>query len=196
MRRLSHVAPRRVTLSSQRTARVDQQQRDEREGRGLPRHTRAIRVCLRCGIACAVLPMQNLVEKIVRLKVYSMTYWKEHCFGLNAETLVDKAMDLDHVGGTYGGNQKATDFLCLVLKMCQIQPEKEIVVRGSHVLLPLIHTHRRLPKQRLFPRRSFQTLGWPFQRGRRPPMRALGGLPTALNSAWSPSRLAGTRMGL
>lgn len=79
---------------------------------------------------CECLLMQNLVEKIVRLKIYSMPYWKEHCFGLNAETLVDKAMDLDHVGGTYGGNQKATDFLCLVLKMCQIQPEKEIVVRG------------------------------------------------------------------
>jgi pre-mRNA-splicing factor 38A len=92
-----------------------------------------------------MLPTQNLVEKIVRLKVYSMTYWKEHCFGLNAETLVDKAMDLDHVGGTYGGNQKATDFLCLVLKMCQIQPEKEIVVRVSHIHLSDIHTHRLEP---------------------------------------------------
>ena len=45
-----------------------------------------------------------------------------------AELLVDKAMELDHVGGTYGGNIKPTPFLCLVLKMLQIQPEKEIVV--------------------------------------------------------------------
>jgi hypothetical protein len=45
-----------------------------------------------------------------------------------AETLVDKAMELDHFGGTFGGNRKATPFMCLTLKMLQIQPEKEIVV--------------------------------------------------------------------
>ncbi|KAL8129995.1 hypothetical protein V2J09_019150 [Rumex salicifolius] len=71
---------------------------------------------------------QNLVEKIVRAKIYQNTYWKEQCFGLTAETLVDKAMELDHVGGTFGGSHKPTPFLCLVEKMLQIQPEKEIVV--------------------------------------------------------------------
>lgn len=45
-----------------------------------------------------------------------------------AELLVDKAMELKAVGGTYGGNVKPTPFLCLVLKMLQIQPEKDIVV--------------------------------------------------------------------
>ncbi|KAK8556606.1 hypothetical protein V6N13_064627 [Hibiscus sabdariffa] len=71
---------------------------------------------------------QNLVEKIVRSKIYQNTYWKEQCFGLTAETLVDKAMELDHIGGTYGGNRKPTPFMCLVMKMLQIQPEKDIVV--------------------------------------------------------------------
>ncbi|CAN6166160.1 unnamed protein product [Urochloa humidicola] len=71
---------------------------------------------------------QNLVEKIVRSKIYQSTYWKEQCFGLTAETLVDKAMELDHTGGTYGGNRKPTPFLCLALKMLQIQPDKDIVV--------------------------------------------------------------------
>jgi pre-mRNA-splicing factor 38A len=71
---------------------------------------------------------QNLVEKIVRTKIYQSTYWKEQCFGLTAETLVDKAMELDHTGGTYGGNRKPTPFLCLALKMLQIQPDKDIVV--------------------------------------------------------------------
>ncbi|KAL5565950.1 hypothetical protein UlMin_029114 [Ulmus minor] len=71
---------------------------------------------------------QNLVEKIVRSKIYQNTYWKEQCFGLTAETLVDKAMELDHVGGTFGGNRKPTPFMCLVMKMLQIQPEKEIVI--------------------------------------------------------------------
>lgn len=37
-------------------------------------------------------------------------------------------MELDHLGGTFGGNRKPTPFLCLILKMLQIQPEKEIVV--------------------------------------------------------------------
>ncbi|KAH0994418.1 hypothetical protein GBA52_018282 [Prunus armeniaca] len=71
---------------------------------------------------------QNLVEKIVRSKIYQNTYWKEQCFGLTAETLVDKAMGLDHIGGTFGGNRKPTPFMCLVMKMLQIQPEKEIVI--------------------------------------------------------------------
>ncbi|KAJ0734468.1 putative pre-mRNA-splicing factor 38 [Helianthus annuus] len=71
---------------------------------------------------------QNLVEKILRSKIYQNTYWKEQCFGLTAETLVDKAMELDHVGGTHGGNRKPTPFICLVMKMLQIQPDKEIVV--------------------------------------------------------------------
>lgn len=71
---------------------------------------------------------QNLIEKIVRTKIYNNTYWKEQCFGLTAETLVDKAMELDHIGGTFGGNRKPTPFMCLVMKMLQIQPEKEIVI--------------------------------------------------------------------
>ena len=71
---------------------------------------------------------QNLVEKILRSKIYQHTYWKEQCFGLTAETLVDKAMELDHLGGTFGGNRKPTPFMCLIMKMLQIQPEKDIVV--------------------------------------------------------------------
>ena len=49
------------------------------------------------------LSLQNLIEKILRMKIYSSMYWKEHCFALTAESLVDKAVDLKFVGGTYGG---------------------------------------------------------------------------------------------
>ena len=52
-----------------------------------------------------------------------------------AELLVDKAMDLRYIGGHFGGNIKPTPFLCLVLKMLQIQPDKEIIVefiRNDH----------------------------------------------------------------
>ena len=71
---------------------------------------------------------QNLVEKIVRMRIYDSLYWKHHCFGLSATSLVDKAMDLQYVCGTYSANDKPSPFLCLVLKMLQIQPDLDIVV--------------------------------------------------------------------
>jgi pre-mRNA-splicing factor 38A len=39
---------------------------------------------------------QFLIEKIIRGRIYDSPYWKEHCFGLNEETLVDKAMELKY----------------------------------------------------------------------------------------------------
>ncbi|KAH0948648.1 hypothetical protein HN011_001592 [Eciton burchellii] len=71
---------------------------------------------------------QYLVEKIIRSRIYDSKYWKEECFALTAELLVDKAMELRFIGGVYGGNVKPTPFLCLILKMLQIQPEKDIIV--------------------------------------------------------------------
>jgi len=71
---------------------------------------------------------QYLIEKILRLKIHDSRYWKEHCFALSAETMVDKAVDLKYVGGTFGGNRQPTQFMCLVLKMLQIQPAKDIIV--------------------------------------------------------------------
>ncbi|OAD68245.1 hypothetical protein PHYBLDRAFT_93828, partial [Phycomyces blakesleeanus NRRL 1555(-)] len=70
---------------------------------------------------------QHLIEKIIRERIYDSLYWKEHCFGLSAATLMDKAVELSAVGGQYG-NQQPTEFLCLVLKMLQLQPEKDIVI--------------------------------------------------------------------
>ncbi|KAG1699963.1 U4/U6-U5 snRNP complex subunit prp38 [Phytophthora capsici] len=70
---------------------------------------------------------QTLVEKIMRNRIYASIYWKEQCFGLTAETLVDKAVELQDFGETFGGNQQPTHFLCLLLKMLQLQPELEVV---------------------------------------------------------------------
>eukprot|EP01039_Chlorochromonas_danica_P006105 gene6105-6722_t len=70
---------------------------------------------------------QYLVEKITRLKIYNCPYWKEECFGLTAATLIDKAAGLKYCGGLYGGNLMPTKFLCLVLKLLQLQPEREII---------------------------------------------------------------------
>jgi pre-mRNA-splicing factor 38A len=71
---------------------------------------------------------QNLIEKILRTRIYANQYWKEHCFALTAETVLDKAVELEYVGGTFSHNAKPTPFICLVLKLLQIQPDKEVVV--------------------------------------------------------------------
>lgn len=64
----------------------------------------------------------------MREKIYQTIFWKEKCFALTAETLIDEAIELKCVGGTFGGQRKPTNFMCLVLKMLQIQPDKEIIV--------------------------------------------------------------------
>jgi|ERR1712226_642651 len=71
---------------------------------------------------------QYLVEKIIRSRTYDTKYWKEHCFALTSEILVDRAMELRYVGGSYGANIKVTPFMCLLLKMLQIQPDKDVVI--------------------------------------------------------------------
>lgn len=66
---------------------------------------------------------------MTRLKIYNDSYFKEKCFALTAETLIDRAFsDLKYIGGTYGALHKPSKFLCLLLKMLQMQPEEEIVL--------------------------------------------------------------------
>jgi hypothetical protein len=48
-------------------------------------------------------------------------------FNLSAESLIDKAIQIRYLGGVYT-NQRPTEFLCLLLKLLQIQPEKEILI--------------------------------------------------------------------
>jgi pre-mRNA-splicing factor 38A len=70
---------------------------------------------------------QFLIERVIRGRIYDSMYWKEHCFALTAESLVDQAISLTYIGGTFG-IQKPTAFLCLVCKLLQIQPDKQIVM--------------------------------------------------------------------
>ncbi|PFH36703.1 putative pre-mRNA splicing factor [Besnoitia besnoiti] len=71
---------------------------------------------------------QTLMSRIVRRKIYESAYWKEQCFALTAETVLDPCVALTYVGGTYGGKRQPAPFLCLVLKLLQIQPEEEVVL--------------------------------------------------------------------
>ncbi|TKA29845.1 hypothetical protein B0A50_03209 [Salinomyces thailandicus] len=70
----------------------------------------------------------KLFEKAVRDRIVDSYYWKEQCFGLNAATLLDRAIDLSFIGGTYGVTQKPTPFLCLAFKLLQLTPDKEVIL--------------------------------------------------------------------
>jgi pre-mRNA-splicing factor 38A len=71
---------------------------------------------------------QNLIEYITRQRIYDSQYWKESCFGLTAADVAEKAAtQIQAIGGSYGGNSKPTRFLCLILKMLQIQPDDQII---------------------------------------------------------------------
>ena len=69
----------------------------------------------------------KLFEKPVRDRIVDSYYWKEQCFGLNAATILDRAVELTFIGGTYGVAQKPTPFLCLAFKLLQITPNREII---------------------------------------------------------------------
>ena len=69
-----------------------------------------------------------LFEKAVRDRITSSLYWMEQCYGLNEATLCDRAVELGFIGGTYGVQGKPTPFLCLAFKMCQMVPEKDVVL--------------------------------------------------------------------
>lgn len=70
---------------------------------------------------------QFLIETTVRYRIWDSNYWKEHCFALTAESVIDKALECNYIGGTYA-NTRPTEWLCLVLKLLQLQPDKEIIL--------------------------------------------------------------------
>jgi pre-mRNA-splicing factor 38A len=70
---------------------------------------------------------QNLMEYIVRQKIYDTRYWKEECFGLTAADVLEKTTQLKCFGASFGGNAKPTKFLCLTLKLLQIQPPQDLI---------------------------------------------------------------------
>mmetsp|Transcript_405 Transcript_405/g.589 ORF Transcript_405/g.589 Transcript_405/m.589 type:complete len:346 (-) Transcript_405:43-1080(-) len=72
---------------------------------------------------------QNMMEYITRQKIYDSRFWKEDCFGLSAADVIEKAAkSLVCIGGTYGGNHKPSKFLCLTLKLLQLQPDLDLIL--------------------------------------------------------------------
>ncbi|ORY81469.1 Pre-mRNA-splicing factor 38, partial [Protomyces lactucae-debilis] len=68
-----------------------------------------------------------LIETILRERILDSLYYKDQCFGLTAATILDRIVELTYVGGSYGAS-RPTEFICLVLKLLQLLPEREIVL--------------------------------------------------------------------
>jgi pre-mRNA-splicing factor 38A len=72
---------------------------------------------------------QNIssVEIILRSRVFNSYYWKEKCFGLTSETIIDKILELKYIGGMNHSSNQPTDFICLFIKLLQLNPSEEII---------------------------------------------------------------------
>jgi pre-mRNA-splicing factor 38A len=64
---------------------------------------------------------QNLMEYILRQRIYDSRYWKEECFGLTVADVLEKATHIQTLG-TF-----PCRCLALILKLLQLHPEHEIV---------------------------------------------------------------------
>ena len=67
------------------------------------------------------------IDKTTRNRIFNSRYWKQKCFALNAQTLIDRAIELKCIGGLYGGSKKPTKFMCLLFKMLQMNVSRQIV---------------------------------------------------------------------
>ena len=70
----------------------------------------------------------TLLDTPLRDRITDSLYWKESCFGLNAATLLDRAVALTAVGSTTGLAMKPTPFICLVFKLLTLVPDRDIVL--------------------------------------------------------------------
>ena len=71
---------------------------------------------------------QTLIPTILRNKIFESRYWKQECFALDAESLIDRARELTYIGFTSGGFHRPCPFVCLLAKLLQISPDMEILL--------------------------------------------------------------------
>lgn len=64
---------------------------------------------------------QHLVEKIIRERIYENPFYKDKCNTLSFDCIYSLAKNLCYIGGIFS-NTKPSPFLCLLLKLLQIQP--------------------------------------------------------------------------
>jgi len=71
---------------------------------------------------------QTFLDKTICKKITSSAFWTEELFGINLERFIDKAIELKYVGGCLNVHDRPSKFLCLLLKMIQMQPEESLVI--------------------------------------------------------------------
>ena len=69
----------------------------------------------------------NQVDLILINRVFNYYYWKDKSFGLTSETIIDKALELKYIGGMNHSSNQPTDFICLFIKLLQLNPSEEII---------------------------------------------------------------------
>ena len=70
---------------------------------------------------------QTFIDKMICQKITKCSYWTEELFGITLEILVDKAISLKYIGGVLTSYEQPSKFLCLLLKLIQMQPEPNII---------------------------------------------------------------------
>ena len=75
---------------------------------------------------------QNLMEYITRERLYDCRFWKESCFGMTVENVLEYAAEHLKIMGSSGPNARGPTlhFLCLTLKLLQLHPSTEDVVEA------------------------------------------------------------------
>lgn len=68
-----------------------------------------------------------LIEKIIRERVFDSLYWKQYCFNINAATILDRAIEIGCIGNQEQGGGRPFPFMCLLVKLIQLMPQREIV---------------------------------------------------------------------
>jgi pre-mRNA-splicing factor 38A len=74
---------------------------------------------------------QLLVEKIIRERIYESAFYRGSCDTLDFDALHKVATTLNYIGGTFA-NTKPVPFICILLKLLQIQPSPENVDKLIH----------------------------------------------------------------
>jgi pre-mRNA-splicing factor 38A len=74
------------------------------------------------------LDKSTLIPAILRDRILSSRFWREKCFALTMETLIDRASEIEFVGFCHGGLNRPTPFLCLLTKMVQLEPEMDTLI--------------------------------------------------------------------
>jgi len=70
---------------------------------------------------------QHLIDTALRHKIFRSVFFNQYCFGVNLVTFVDRSQLLKGVGGVYGLFQQPCNFICLFLKLLELEPSEVVI---------------------------------------------------------------------